>query len=696
MATIKKRRPPPPLPPELHANKKPEAEDSLTTDFLNLFCISSSRVTFCGVKLGCGEFGIVEKGILDGSVDIAIKSLKSKSSSTGQEEMTKEAVMMGKVDHPNIVKFYGVNLKHNKISRLLLEFLPGGSLPDFLLRWGSSISTECLLRYCEQISAALVYTSDLHIIHRDIAARNCLVSSKSLVKLADFGLARFVEKNYEIKGGKMPVKWMAPESINFKQQNLKSDVWMFGVFCWETMSYGIKPFHGFNNAEVVLKIEAGNRLSPPTGCPVVMYHIMLDCWIYTADDRPDFFELYSRIRAICSSSDPYLFREKDEISRIRKGLRSSLQPIARVDDSENTMGNLRIGCHALIRRSDGRIHPVTLDKFNLNLKIVTVAWYEDNQQRGKDIDVSEIEELNTILSKKIVYFKTMRSHDISMTPTKSCDGNATPEESVGFTEKVTIKNDAKDKLRVSEEHKAKVVHKGDSEINIVKSEVRVKNNQNRALYSPGKELNQLEKIKHSAIKNNGNRRAKNKMKNNLERSQLKLKAEAMKREIAAEERRREHSMRKKELLLTHDDNLPNNCINITKSNIIISQDHINKLRRAMQRLAKNVSDLTVTKLRSGEDMYLPIVSQIGLAFQNLMYFLKEATDKISEKQMKNEIASLILIPRPAIEEFLKYTSDAMMFSTTPELHEISKKNMLTAAFNLLCSSRQVIDALLCL
>jgi serine/threonine protein kinase len=103
---------------------------------------------------------------------------------------------------------------------------------------------------------------------------------------------------------KMPLKWMAPECINFRHYSLKSDVWMYGVCCWEIMSYGTKPYPTIRNADVVEHIEAGGRLPQPHGCPDAFYRLLMRCWAYDSKDRPAFDEISSQLLGIIADAPP--------------------------------------------------------------------------------------------------------------------------------------------------------------------------------------------------------------------------------------------------------------------------------------------------------------------------------------------------------------------------------------------------------
>ena len=72
------------------------------------------------------------------------------------------------------------------------------------------------------------YLHKSNVIHRDIAARNCLYDEQKVVKISDFGLSK-VASSYKMKTSvRLPIKWLAPESILYRAFSMASDVWMFG------------------------------------------------------------------------------------------------------------------------------------------------------------------------------------------------------------------------------------------------------------------------------------------------------------------------------------------------------------------------------------------------------------------------------------------------------------------------------------
>ncbi|XP_057683492.1 protein tyrosine kinase 2aa isoform X7 [Corythoichthys intestinalis] len=255
-----------------------------------------------GRCIGEGQFGDVHQGVYNipdkQALAVAIKTCKNCTSDSVREKFLQEALTMRQFDHPHIVKLIGV-ITENPVW-IIMELCTLGELRSFLQVRKYSLDLATLILFAYQLSMALAYLESKRFVHRDIAARNVLVSSIDCVMLGDFGLSRYMEDSsyYKASKGKLPIKWMAPESINFRRFTSASDVWMFGVCMWEILMYGIKPFQGVKNNDVIGRIENGERLAMPPQCPPTLYSLMTKCWSYDPSKRPRFTELKTQLSTI--------------------------------------------------------------------------------------------------------------------------------------------------------------------------------------------------------------------------------------------------------------------------------------------------------------------------------------------------------------------------------------------------------------
>ncbi|XP_016096360.1 focal adhesion kinase 1-like isoform X3 [Sinocyclocheilus grahami] len=255
-----------------------------------------------GRCIGEGQFGDVHQGVYispeNPSLTVAIKTCKNCTSDSVREKFLQEALTMRQFDHPHIVKLIGI-ITENPVW-IIMELCTLGELRSFLQIRKYNLDLSTLILFAYQLSTALAYLESKRFVHRDIAARNVLVSSTDCVKLGDFGLSRYMEDSsyYKASKGKLPIKWMAPESINFRRFTSASDVWMFGVCMWEILMFGIKPFQGVKNNDVIGRIENGERLAMPQNCPPTLYSLMTKCWTYDPSKRPRFTELQTQLSTI--------------------------------------------------------------------------------------------------------------------------------------------------------------------------------------------------------------------------------------------------------------------------------------------------------------------------------------------------------------------------------------------------------------
>ncbi|XP_039194606.1 ephrin type-A receptor 1 isoform X4 [Crotalus tigris] len=263
--------------------------------------------------IGEGEFGEVYCGALHfpgkERIVVAIKTLKSTYSDSTWWNFLREATIMGQFNHPNIVRLEGVVTKRNPMM-IITEYMENGALDTFLRENIDKFSSMQLVTMLQGIASGMTYLSDRNYVHRDLAARNILVSQTLQCKVSDFGLSRILENDvegtYETKGGKIPIRWTAPEAIANRIFTSASDVWSFGIVMWEVFSYGDKPYGDMSNQEVMKSIEDGYRLPPPVDCPSILYDLMKVCWSYDRTRRPRFREIQAQLEHFLSS--PHLLR----------------------------------------------------------------------------------------------------------------------------------------------------------------------------------------------------------------------------------------------------------------------------------------------------------------------------------------------------------------------------------------------------
>ncbi|EGV93829.1 Ephrin type-A receptor 7 [Cricetulus griseus] len=178
---------------------------------------------------------------------------------------------------------------------IVIEFMENGALDAFLRKHDGQFTVIQLVGMLRGIAAGMRYLADMGYVHRDLAARNILVNSNLVCKVSDFGLSRVIEDDpeavYTTTGGKIPVRWTAPEAIQYRKFTSASDVWSYGIVMWEVMSYGERPYWDMSNQDVIKAIEEGYRLPAPMDCPAGLHQLMLDCWQKERAERPKFEQI---------------------------------------------------------------------------------------------------------------------------------------------------------------------------------------------------------------------------------------------------------------------------------------------------------------------------------------------------------------------------------------------------------------------
>jgi serine/threonine protein kinase len=270
--------------------------------------------------LGEGQFGKVflanARGIVENEEEtkVAVKTTKVQSGEAA-EDFRKEIEIMTAFEHPNIIALLGVCTTEFPLY-IILEFMSEGDLKNFLTK---ARPDECnptpgltlyhLLDICRQVSSGLAHMASIKFVHRDIAARNCLVGNRDgelVVKVSDFGMARniYQREYYSKDGGMLPLRWMAPEAVTDGRNTTLSDVWSFGVLMWEVFTFGYLPYYDLKGDQVIFNVVHGTiRLRRPENCPVKVYELMQKCWMTMPTERIKAAELETELQTLVNECE---------------------------------------------------------------------------------------------------------------------------------------------------------------------------------------------------------------------------------------------------------------------------------------------------------------------------------------------------------------------------------------------------------
>ncbi|XP_019645247.1 PREDICTED: fibroblast growth factor receptor 2-like [Branchiostoma belcheri] len=293
---------------------KQENESPVTA--LNFWEIQRTSLKL-GKRLGSGQFGEVRLGELRNrglTTIVAVKTLRDSASESDKKDLLGELEILVTVGrHDNIISLVGACTKGGPLM-IVVEYATNGCLKDWLKTNSaenstdlayqnqpanpSHLSMEQLIQFGVDVACGMSHLATMQCIHRDLAARNILLGENLVAKVSDFGLSRDIYEDSEyVKStkSKLPLRWMAYESLFYNVYTIQSDVWSFGVLLWEIMAMGNLPYEGMKGKRMMDMIKDGGRLKKPSNCPAEIYTLMKSCWETLPEDRPTFPELRSSL-----------------------------------------------------------------------------------------------------------------------------------------------------------------------------------------------------------------------------------------------------------------------------------------------------------------------------------------------------------------------------------------------------------------
>ncbi|KAL9446466.1 hypothetical protein AB3S75_014183 [Citrus x aurantiifolia] len=247
------------------------------------------RLLKTGERIASGSCGDLYRGVYLGQ-DVAVKVLRSKHLNDALEvEFVQEVAILREVQHRNVVRFIGASTKSPHLC-IVTEYMPGGSLYDYLHKNHNVLKLSQLLRFAIDICKGMEYLHQSNIIHRDLKTANLLMDTHNVVKVADFGVARFQNKGGVMTAETGTYRWMAPEVINHQPYDQKADVFSFAIVLWELVTAKV-PYDSMTPLQAALGVRQGLRPDLPENAHPKLIDLMQRCWDAVPDNRPSFSEI---------------------------------------------------------------------------------------------------------------------------------------------------------------------------------------------------------------------------------------------------------------------------------------------------------------------------------------------------------------------------------------------------------------------
>ncbi|KAL9394603.1 hypothetical protein Peur_013888 [Populus x canadensis] len=258
------------------------------------------RLLKIGERIASGSCGDLYRGVYFGE-DVAIKILRSEQlNGTQEEEFAQEVTILREVQHRNVVRFVGACTKFPHLC-IVTEFMHGGSLYDYLHKNHNVLKLPQLLNFAIDVCKGMEYLHQNNIIHRDLKTANLLMDTQNVVKVADFGVARFQNQGGVMTAETGTYRWMAPEVINHQPYDQKADIFSFAIVLWELVTAKI-PYDSMTPLQAALGVRQGLRPDLPHSAHPKLLDLMQRCWETVPDRRPSFSEITVELQTLLQES----------------------------------------------------------------------------------------------------------------------------------------------------------------------------------------------------------------------------------------------------------------------------------------------------------------------------------------------------------------------------------------------------------
>ena len=264
-------------------------------------------------KIDTGNFGEMWEAVWNNGTPVIVNTLNPGTITVS--DFLKEATVMKQLRHRNVVQLYAVCVEEEPIY-VVTELMEHGNLQDYLRGDGRALQLPQLINMGAQVAAGMAYLENNTYIHGNVTARSVFVSEHLICRIGDFGVINALAKDPSIKltNTTPATKWAAPEVLLSSIFTVKSDVWSFGIFLHELVTYGQLPYHDKKDENLIEELKRGYRIPRPTNCPEQLHKIMIKCWNEDANSRPTFETLQWQLEEFfiddvlyaVTTSTPYL------------------------------------------------------------------------------------------------------------------------------------------------------------------------------------------------------------------------------------------------------------------------------------------------------------------------------------------------------------------------------------------------------